>query len=200
MNKRAMLVKGRQAGACAVLATVVLVTAGGTLAVAARTSNTLQACSNKSNGALRLASKCKKDERQVSWNITGQVGPPGINGRNGAPGPRGGAGAVGPTGPKGDTGLRGPTGIATVITRTTAFSFRPNNGGTGQQLDGVAWCNSGESVVGGGTDMNSTSNDLTNTIVVESRPTAYDGLGPTDGETSYGWYALASIETGCERI
>src|SRR4051794_33055038 len=58
-------------------------------------SKKISACAKKSGrakGTLRLASKCRKGERRVTWNSAGEPGPagpagaPGTNGTNGTPG------------------------------------------------------------------------------------------------------------------
>jgi hypothetical protein len=83
-----------------VLAAVVVAVGGGAYALAA--GNTIHACAKKSNGALRLASRCKHSERGVSWNITG---PKGATGATGPKGATGAAGATGPQGPAGTTSV-----------------------------------------------------------------------------------------------
>jgi hypothetical protein len=57
--------------------------AGGTYALAAG-GGTIHACAKKSNGALRVARKCMKSERSVTWNVRG---PQGIQGPKGDAGP-----------------------------------------------------------------------------------------------------------------
>jgi hypothetical protein len=52
----------------------------------------INACSNTKTGALRIASKCSKSERPISWNshgTQGLQGPPGTPGTPGAIGPAG---------------------------------------------------------------------------------------------------------------
>src|SRR5437588_8281628 len=49
-------------------------------------SGTIRACAHKGSGALRLAHKCKRHERRVSWSITGPQGPGGPQGPPGSPG------------------------------------------------------------------------------------------------------------------
>jgi hypothetical protein len=61
-----------------------LLAASGGLAVAASSRDpVIRACANKKTGELRLASKCRRGERSVSWN---QVGPAGAAGKTGATG------------------------------------------------------------------------------------------------------------------
>lgn len=71
----------------AVAAVALVVAAGGGYAVASTTGGgAISACAKKSNGALRLATKCQKSERKVSWSIQGPTGAPGSPG---APGQNG---------------------------------------------------------------------------------------------------------------
>jgi hypothetical protein len=68
-----------------VIAVVALVVAaGGGYAVASTTGGgSISACAKKSNGALRMATKCQKSEKKVSWAIQGPAGTPGAPGQNG---------------------------------------------------------------------------------------------------------------------
>src|SRR5215208_3791578 len=66
----------------------------------------VKACYRTSDGALRLATKCKSGERRISWSVVGPAG------ARGAAGPQGPQGASGLPGPKGDTGAQGPQGEA----------------------------------------------------------------------------------------
>lgn len=194
MNRVAMVFKRRRAIGYALLTAVIVLCVGGGWAVAASKSNELLGCAKKSNGALRLAKKCKKSERRVSWNVTG---PAGANGSSGPPGGAGPKGATGLTGPKGNTGLPGPTGIAKVVTRTTSFTFPANNGATGQTLDGHVLCNTGESVLGGGSSMDTNAfvGDQPNTVILQSRPALANGGAPANGGTARGWYAQATRDS-----
>jgi hypothetical protein len=71
------------------LVVVAIVAAGGGWAIAASSGGTIHACAKKKGGALRLASKCKKGERTVTWNVQGVPGTNGTNGRNGTNGTNG---------------------------------------------------------------------------------------------------------------
>jgi hypothetical protein len=88
------------------VAVVALVAAFGGWAIAATTKSSpvIRACANKKSGALRLASKCRKSERSVTWNKQGIPGPQGAAGA---------AGAKGITGAKGDTGTVNTSGFYT---------------------------------------------------------------------------------------
>jgi hypothetical protein len=102
------------------LALLAAAPAGGAVAVSSRpeATATIHACARK-DGQLRLVAKttrCRKNERRVSWNVRGPQGEPGPAGTvgpagaDGAPGAKGADGAPGPTGPRGPIGERGPPG------------------------------------------------------------------------------------------
>ncbi len=88
-------------------ACLLAVGAGWAIAASTTSSATIRACASKSTGVLRLAARCKKSERRVSWNTVGPRGLRGLRGIQGATGATG-AGATGATGAKGDTGPPGP--------------------------------------------------------------------------------------------
>ncbi len=69
----------------------------------------IHGCAARSGGALRLASKCGKNERAVTWNNTG---PAGARGATGLQGPAGSQGAAGATGATGATGAAGAAAVA----------------------------------------------------------------------------------------
>jgi hypothetical protein len=66
----------------------------------------------KGKGLLRLASKCKKGERRVAWNVQGPPGPAGSNGAQGAPGNTGAPGLTGAPGTPGTPGTPGADAVA----------------------------------------------------------------------------------------
>jgi hypothetical protein len=92
--------------------------AGGTYALAAG-GGTIHACASKRNGALRLAHRCLKTEKRVSWNA---AGPPGAQGQQGVTGP---AGPFPSTLPSGKTlvGSWGLSGTGTSTAGEGAISF-----------------------------------------------------------------------------
>ena len=65
----------------------------------------IHGCAAQSNGALRLAAKCGKNERAVTWNNTGPAGARGATGLQGPAGSQGAAGATGATGATGAAGV-----------------------------------------------------------------------------------------------
>jgi hypothetical protein len=50
--------------------------------VEAAGSKTISACANKSNGSMRLGTKCTKLENLITWNQSGIQGPRGASGNN----------------------------------------------------------------------------------------------------------------------
>jgi hypothetical protein len=61
----------------------------------------IHSCYSKRTGALRIATRCKRSERTLTWNKFGAQGPSGRNGAKGSNGANGLPGAVGATGPAG---------------------------------------------------------------------------------------------------
>jgi hypothetical protein len=95
-----------------------LLLGGGAWAAATSFAPAIHACYSKRTGALRVASRCRRSERALSWN---RVGPRGLTGRNGANGANGRNGANGATGATGGAGATGPTGPSDVYADGTAF-------------------------------------------------------------------------------
>jgi len=98
VNPRRLL---RSRAAVAVVCAGVAV-AGGSIAYSAvsASSNTIKGCYSKATGAVRIASRCKKGELPLSWNMQGPKGD------------KGDPGEKGDKGDKGDTGDTGPAGIS----------------------------------------------------------------------------------------
>jgi hypothetical protein len=80
MPRRARI---RRLGSQLVLVVVAALVGAGAWAVAAPKTSTIKACAAKHGGALRLAKKCHKGERSVSWNVRGPKGVPGARGPQG---------------------------------------------------------------------------------------------------------------------
>ena len=82
----------------------------------AGTTSVIQACAQKTTGALRMVSDpsdCHRTENPVFWNVEGPSGPSGASGASGPQGdsgPSGPSGESGPSGPRGDSGPSGPRG------------------------------------------------------------------------------------------
>jgi Collagen triple helix repeat (20 copies) len=100
----------------------VFLAAGGAAWAAAGTGGTIHACYKKRGGALRVASRCKRGEKALSWNRVGAAGARGPTGARGPAGRRGpggrlgATGATGPQGPKGETGAPGQVRAYATIT------------------------------------------------------------------------------------
>ena len=89
-------------------------------ALTAPPPDTLEACVNKVNGAMRLVdagSACRHNEKRVTWNLAGPAGPAG---------PAGATGPVGPAGPAGAPGSGGGPPYVWVCTP----AHRPNAAGS----------------------------------------------------------------------
>ena len=82
----------------------VAVVGAGIAGAAAGSQKTIHGCVSKRTGALRIARKCKRSERGISWNQKGPAGPQGL------PGATGRTGATGPQGPAGQNGQNGQNG------------------------------------------------------------------------------------------
>ncbi|MBV9311416.1 MAG: hypothetical protein JOZ73_11315 [Solirubrobacterales bacterium] len=110
----------------------------------------INACAKKKGGALRIAKKCKKKERKVSWN---QQGPAGQNGKNGT------------------NGTNGATNV--VARRGTPASFS----GNGTIL--TASCIGNERAVGGGLIADNTHVTTIDSTPMAGGGPAADGSTPT---------------------
>ncbi|MPZ70895.1 MAG: hypothetical protein GEU71_15435 [Actinobacteria bacterium] len=93
---------------------------GGLLAVGATTfaashRSKVRACKARKGGNLRIAKRCKKGERRVTWNKVGRRGPAGQDGLDGVTGPAGPQGSPGPAGPVGPPGAPGADGTAGFV-------------------------------------------------------------------------------------
>jgi hypothetical protein len=128
------------------IASLALLATGGAVALAASPGGpAIRACANKKTGALRLATRCKRSERRVSWNQAGPAGergPRGFTGAKGGAGATGGAGGTGPQGPAGP----GATTFTTTLPLETAVKTRIASLGNGASIVGL--CVSGEVEVG----------------------------------------------------
>jgi hypothetical protein len=89
---------------------------------------TVKACAKKKGGALRLAKRCRRGERRVTWSMRGPTGLTGPAGPQGAPGA---AGIDGAQGPPGANGVNGTNGTSTGQTFFDSAGFGANFGGGG---------------------------------------------------------------------
>jgi hypothetical protein len=95
----------------------------------------LQACSNTTNGDLRIVANnetdCRAGETGVSWNVVGPQGP---------------QGPKGDPGPQGSTGSTGPAGISGYDVESDTINLSTNMPAAGRNVP----CPAGKVIVGGG--------------------------------------------------
>lgn len=114
MNGASRWLRSRGLVRVGVVAAILAVGAGaGSLAYATvvSTASVIHACVSKEVGIVRVAAKCRKTERALTWSSGVQQGPPGAQGPAGPQGAQGGQGATGATGAKGDTGAAGAAAV-----------------------------------------------------------------------------------------
>ena len=97
-----------------IVAAVVLTGAGVASASVPDAGGVITTCYNKASGNVRIidaakSTSCKRAEKSLSWNQSGQPGARGEQGNPGSPGPQG---PTGPQGPPGADGPQGPPGQA----------------------------------------------------------------------------------------
>jgi hypothetical protein len=121
---------------------------------------------------------CTTNEKPLSWNQRGPIGPKGDTGPKGpkgdtgAKGQPGAQGPAGPQGPKGDPGPPGGAGAGTLTVRRSTLELNP---GDAQAL--FALCLPGERATGGGFDA------FEGQLVVHlSRPATDNGVTPDSWE------------------
>jgi hypothetical protein len=136
----------------------------------------LHGCASKKTGALRLAAKCKKSEKVVSWNAQG---PTGVIGQRGAPGAPGSQGPAGPA-----TGMAGG-----ALTGTFPSPALHVTGGD----SGASSCANGEALAGISTLAGLTCSPGVLTDGPNSNTAA--GIGSLNGDhgqaaTAFGYGAL----------
>lgn len=168
------------------VAVVALVLAAGGITYAATSGEgVIRACANKRTGALRVASRCKRNERRVSWSIVGPQGLRGQKGNTGNTGARGFTGAPGAAGAPGSAGKEGPQGTAGP--GATTFTGSIVNNGPNATL---ATLKNGVSIVG------SCAGEVTVHLV-----TAPSGTLQTSGVATKSEKVLETFETtvGTER-
>jgi hypothetical protein len=110
-----------------VLAAAVMVCglSGYAIAQSAGSGAAVKTCAKKSGGALRVARKCKANERRVllAKPTTSASGPQGSAGVTGAPGHDGATGPQGPAGTNGTNGTNGTDGTSGTNGTTTGETF-----------------------------------------------------------------------------
>jgi len=129
--RRHQLATGIAAGL--VLGSMVAGTGAAIAAIPSTSTKLLNACVNKSTGAVRVidyqaGKRCvTRTERSVAWGARGATGPAGAAGAPGASGAAGAAGAPGAPGPKGDTGAAGTARAYARISSAGAVSRSKGN-------------------------------------------------------------------------
>jgi hypothetical protein len=98
------------------LALLVCGVSGYAIAQSGQAKKPMKGCASKKGGALRLAKKCRKGERRVTWARRGPAG------ANGSPGPAGPVGSAGPAGAAGAAGAPGAPGTNGTSTGETFFA------------------------------------------------------------------------------
>ncbi len=135
---------------------------------------------------------CRAQDKLLSWNIQGIPGTQGTQGADGAIGPKGDTGAVGPQGGAGAQGQVGPMGLqgpagaqgAQGVQGIQGLTGAPGIPGTGTGgnmvvflrpsawvsvpaiADALAYCQEGETMVGGGYDVSGGGVDITRASIV----------------------------------
>lgn len=145
---------------------LVVAGSGWAFAATAASNKVIHACAAKRGGALRLAGKCSKTERAVTWNVQGVPGKNGFNGTNGT---------------NGTDGAPGATNVAIRFATFTSDAF-------GQSGHVHVECNPGERAVGGGIGW--TQSPGSGDAVVYSGPDDANFATttfPAQGATPIGW-------------
>jgi hypothetical protein len=110
---RATWAHGRVVHMAAVIAIVLAAGSGWAVASTGGSNGVIHACAAGRGGALRLAGRCNKHERPVSWNVAGRPGRDGTDGTNGTNGINGVNGAPGAPGTARAFGLVAADGTLT---------------------------------------------------------------------------------------
>ena len=163
------------------LAAVVVIAALVAIGTVARADSPIIACSNGTNGNLRIVtdrSQCREHEAALEWSQVGPQGPVGATGPQGVVGATGQQGPQGPAGPVGATGAAGANGISGLSRVSADFAI-----GTANSLlpDGTivtrtrdcaqfpcaqrVYCQAGTQALGGGFVLDDNSDVLSVTIL-----------------------------------
>jgi hypothetical protein len=145
----------------------------------------------------KRAARTKLRGANGAQGTRGLVGLRGLSGLRGGQGTAGIEGVDGTAGIDGTPGADGATGVEQVLVRTTALSFIAGLGPNGQVLSDDVQCQLGESVVGGGADIDPSTpfEDQPNVIVASSRPAASDATSPAEETEPRGWFVTARRNT-----
>lgn len=118
---------------------------GSAVSLASSPANTIDACVMNGSSfirALETGQSCRGNEKPLSWNAEGPMGPPGATG---VPGPSGDPGPAGPPGLSGVGSVRGeagtlPTGVlrpSVVVSATCPEGKVALSGGATVDMDGA---------------------------------------------------------------
>lgn len=156
---------------------------GSSWALAATSGGALHACAQKSTGTLRLAGRCSKHERPVTWNIEGPRGLQGPQGVQGTPGTQGVQGIQGDSGSPGATNVTVHTSVDPPLAPGGFTSMR-------------VMCNiaAGERAVGGGGGFQGNAG---NEVLQQSYPANANGQPAAEGDVPEGWWALVKNANTC---
>ncbi len=158
---------------------IALVAFGLTVANAATDEPVIKACVEPGSALLRsvdLGDSCRKNERPLTWNVSGPQGDPGPSG---LPGP---SGAPGPSGPP---GIQGPPGLSGVeLVRGEAKKLP--TGVFGPNVTVTAACPTGKVALSGGATLN-----LSGGFLVLGSPVV-----PADLSAPTGWSAYVATASG----
>jgi hypothetical protein len=155
-------VRGVTRTGAAVAATVLVVGTGAAFATGvakpgkAAAPAVIRACASTKTGVVRIAKRCRRREKRISWNAVGRQG------RQGLRGPRGVAGATGAPGPKGEPGTVGAVHV-TGTSRTVA------DGAANTTVASSAACPAGKTLLGGGFNV---GGEVAKAIVTASMPSS----------------------------
>ncbi|HLH66638.1 MAG TPA: tail fiber domain-containing protein [Solirubrobacteraceae bacterium] len=147
----------------------------------------IHACANRRTGALRLAARCRRDERPVVWSFRG---PAGAQGAAGAPGKTGPAGPAGPAAGPATGALSGSyPGPTLNITGADNGASGCKNGEALISISPLAVLSCGPGVyVDSGEDVGVAPSQLSNA--------AFGSLTTGHGNTAVGFDALLSVTSG----
>ena len=129
-----------------ILAAAVIAAAEQTAISELRAEPFLVVCSSSAANRLVVRSKCRRNEKKVSFsdikaaNLPGPQGPKGETGERGPQGPKGDSGAQGEQGPAGPEGPQGLSGFSEIPHGTTIFGVlgAEHHAGTADSLWGTA--------------------------------------------------------------
>lgn len=175
------------------LTAALLILLSGVAVAASSSSGVIHACANKQGGALRIAAKCKKNEKALSWNKQGIQGATGAQGRQGIQGSEGIQGPQGIQGPKGDQGATGPGAIENSFT-LGAGETQPL--GTFGPFDFTAVCTGGSETATSLNELNSSAVQVDATELSSGVPPVLispgEGVPPTVGTATQQFDIVAS--------